>query len=127
MECNNTISPSLLVPICVYYQTPIIHYTDMIHPPNVSLTYRAEDVDVHNNIYYTLIASVVQLQDNLIYNVLASPQPPAIDTIDNSTFHLTLSYGIVYSVVITATSTLCSNANADTVLHWISVDYGEFI
>ena len=108
-----------------FYQTLIIHHTDIIHPPNVSLTYRAEDLHVPNNIYYTLIASVVHLQDNVIYDVVASPQPPAIDTSDNSTFHLTLSYGIVYGVVVMATSTLCSNTKANTVLHWISVDHGE--
>ena len=76
---------------------------------------------------YTLAVNLAEVHHNVLYNVSITPEPQAMSFIDNSTVHITLSYGSVYYVVVVATSTLCRNVSMSTVLGWIRNDYDIII
>ena len=91
----------------------------------MSWSYLGEAMEVDNR--YTLAINIAEVHDNVLYNITVTPEPQAVNFIDNSTVHLTLSYGSVYYVVVVATSTLCKNVSMSTVLGWIRNDYDVIV
>ena len=79
-------------------------------------------MDSPNSDNYTVVITLVEVQNDVLYSVNITPDALEIQCYDNN-INLTLSYGSAYYVIVMATSALCRSISSSSHLGWISIDY----